>query len=102
MARRTFVAQSLPSTHIEGHVGSTSGATQVAIRNHIVQIGRLDGGVLNTLNDAPPPPRVRPQPVLLRPKPFPPPLDRAPETSTLLDALKSQQSVECTGIPGAG
>lgn len=96
------MAQSLPSTHIEAHVGNVSGGSQVAIGNYIVQIGRVEGGVVNILNEAPPPPRVRPQPVLLRPKPFPNLLDRETETTTLLDALKSQQSVECSGIPGAG
>ena len=102
MARRTFGAQSLPSTHIEAHVGNVSGGSQVAIGNYIVQIGRVEGGVVNILNEAPPPPRLRPQPVLLRPKPFPNLLDRETETTTLVEALTSQQPVECTGIPGAG
>ena len=91
-----------PSTHIEAHVGNVSGGSQVAIGNYIVQIGRVEGGVVNILNEAPPPPRVRPQPVLLRPKPFGNLLDRETETGTLIEALKSQQSVECTGTPGAG
>ena len=91
-----------PSSHIEAHVGNVSGGSQVAIGNYIVQIGRVEGGVVNILNEAPPPPRVRPQPVLLRPKPFPNLLDRRTETTTLIEALKSQQSVECTGTPGAG
>jgi NB-ARC domain len=91
-----------PSTHIEAHVGNVSGGSQVAIGNYIVQIGRVEGGVVNILNEAPPPPRVRPQPVLLRPKPFLNLLDRETETTTVLEALKSQQSVECTGEAGAG
>ena len=91
-----------PSTHIEAHVGNVSGGSQVAIGNYIVQIGRVEGGVVNILNEAPPPPKVRPQPVLLRPKPFRNLLDRETETTTLLEALKAQQSVECTGEPGAG
>jgi len=84
------------------HIGDVSGGSQVAVGNYIVQIGRVEGGVVNILNDAPPPPRIRPQPVLLRPKIFPGLLDRQAETTTLIDALKSQQSVECTGEPGAG
>lgn len=96
------MAQSIPSTHIDAHVGNVSGGSQVAIGNYIVQIGRVEGGVVNILNEAPPPPRARPQPVLLRPKPFLNLLDRETETTTLLDALKSQQSVECTGEAGAG
>jgi predicted ATPase len=91
-----------PSTHIDAQVGNVSGGSQVAIGNYIVQIGRVEGGVVNILNEAPPPPRIRPQPVLLRPKPFLNLLDRETETTTLLDALKSQQSVECTGEAGAG
>ena len=91
-----------PSSHIDAHVGNVSGGSQVAIGNYIVQIGRVEGGVVNILNEAPPPPRVRPQPVLFRPKPFPNLLDRETETTTLIEALKSQQSVECTGTPGAG
>lgn len=91
-----------PSTHIEAHVGNVSGGSQVAIGNHIVQIGRVEGGVVNFLNAPPPPPRLRPQPVLLRPKPFLNLLDRERETTTLLQALQSQRSVECTGEPGAG
>ena len=91
-----------PSTHIEAQVGNVSGGSQVAIGNYIVQIGRVEGGVVNILNEAPPPPRLRPHPVLLRPKPFPNLLDRETETTTLVEALKSQQPVECTGVPGAG
>lgn len=96
------MAQSLPSTHIEAHVGNVSGGSQVAIGNYIVQIGRVEGGVVNILNEAPPPPKIRPQPVLLRQKPFPGLLDREAETTTIIDALKSQQSVECSGAPGSG
>ena len=96
------MAQSLPSTHIEARVGNVSGGSQVAIGNYIVQIGRVEGGVVNILNEAPPPPRLRPQPVLLRPKPFTNLLDRETETTTFVEALKSQQPVECTGVPGAG
>jgi hypothetical protein len=87
---------------IEAHIGDVSGGSQVAVGNYIVQIGRVEGGVVNILNNAPPPPRVRPQPVLLRPKIFPKLLDRQTETTTVIDALKSQQSVECTGEPGIG
>lgn len=96
------MVQSLPSTHIEAHVGNVSGGSQVAIGNYIVQIGRVEGGVVNILNEAPPPPRVRPQPVLLRPKPFLNLFDRESETTTLIESLTSQQSAECTGEPGAG
>src|SRR5678816_2963495 len=91
-----------PSTHIEAQVGNASGGSQVAIGNYIVQIGRVEGGVVNILNEAPPPPRLRPQPVLFRPKPFPKLLDRETETTAVIEAFKSRQSVECSGEPGAG
>src|SRR5215213_5719148 len=87
---------------IEAHIGDVSGGSQVAVGNYIVQIGRVEGGVVNILNNAPPPPRLRSQPVLLRPKVFPKLLDRQTETTAVIDALKSQQSVECTGEPGIG
>lgn len=61
------MAQSLPPTHIEAQVGNVSGGSQVAIGSYIVQIGRVEGGVVNILNHAPTPPRLRPQPVSLRP-----------------------------------
>jgi hypothetical protein len=38
-----------PSTHIEAQVGNVSGGSQVAIGNYIVQIGRVEGGVVNIL-----------------------------------------------------
>jgi len=84
------------------HIGDVSGGSQVAVGDYIVQIGHVAGGVVNILNNAPPPPRLRSQPVLLRPKVFPKLLDRQTETTTVIDALKSQQSVECTGEPGMG
>lgn len=87
---------------IEAHIGDVSGGSQVAVGNYIVQIGHVAGGVVNILNNAPPPPRLRSLPVLLRPKVFPKLLDRQTETTTVIDALKSQQSVECTGEPGMG
>jgi hypothetical protein len=59
-----------PSTHIEAQVGNVSGGSQVAIGNYIVQIGRVEGGVVNILNEAPPPPRLRPQPVCFVPNHF--------------------------------
>jgi hypothetical protein len=87
---------------IEAHIGDVSGGSQVAVGDYIVQIGHVAGGVVNILNNAPPPPRLRSLPVLLRPKVFPKLLDRQTETTTVIDALKSQQSVECTGEPGMG
>jgi len=96
------MAQTLPATHIEAHVGDVSGGSQVAIGNYIVQIGRVEGGVVNILNEAPPPPRLLPPPVLLRPRAFPSLLDRQTETANVIHALHSQEPVECVGEPGSG
>ncbi len=96
------MAQSLPPTHIEAQVGDVSGGSQVAIGSYIVQIGRVEGGVVNILNNAPAPPRSRPQPVSLRPRAFPGLLDRETETTLTIQALELKQSVECSGEPGSG
>ena len=96
------MAQTLPGTHIEAHLGDVSGGSQVAIGNYIVQIGRVEGGVVNILNEAPPPPRSLPPPVLLRPRAFPSLLDRQTETANVIQALHSQEPVECVGEPGSG
>jgi hypothetical protein len=96
------MAQSLPPTHIEAQIGDVSGGSQVAVGSYIVQIGRVEGGVVNILNQEPTPPRLRPQPVSLRPRAFPGLLDRETETTTTLQALESKQSVECSGEPGSG
>lgn len=96
------MAQSLPPTHIEAQIGDVSGGSQVAVGSYIVQIGRVEGGVVNILNQEPTPPRARPQPVSLRPRAFPGLLDRETETTNTLQALASQQSVECSGEPGSG
>ena len=96
------MVQTLPATHIEAHVGDVSGGSQVAIGNYIVQIGRVEGGVVNILNEAPPPPRLLSPPVLLRPRAFPSLLDRQTETANIIQALHSQEPVECVGEPGSG
>lgn len=96
------MAQSLPPTHIEAQIGDVSGGSQVAVGSYIVQIGRVEGGVVNILNNEPTPPRARPQPVSLRPRAFPGLLDRETETANTLQALESKQSVECSGEPGSG
>ncbi len=96
------MAQSLPANHIEAHIGDVSGGSQVAVGSYIVQIGRVEGGVVNILNGQPTPPRSRAQPVLLRPRAFPGMLDRETETSNAIQALQSKESVECSGEPGSG
>ena len=76
---------------------------QVAVGNHIVQIGSVHGGVVNVLTQGQQPqPRLRPLPVLLRPRPFPGLLDRKPETEVALSALRSATPVELHGPEGIG
>ena len=96
------MAQSLPANHIEAKIGDVSGGSQVAVGSYIVQIGRIEGGVVNILNGPPAAPRPRPQPVLLRPRAFPGLLNRETETSNTIQALESRESVECSGEPGSG
>lgn len=96
------MAQSLPANHIEAQIGDVSGGSQVAIGSYIVQIGRIEGGVVNILNGPPTSPRSRPQPVLLLPRAFPGILDRVTESSNAIQALQSKESVECSGEPGSG
>jgi hypothetical protein len=83
-------------------VGNVSGGSQVAIGDYIVQIGRVEGGVVNILNEAPPPPRLRSQPVSLRPRAFHDLLNRETEKASLFQALQARESVECTGEAGSG
>jgi hypothetical protein len=95
--------QSLPSTQIQATIGNVSGRSQVAVGTKIVQIGEVSGGsIVNILNEAPPPPRLKPQPISLRPKPFRDLLDRVTETADIVHALQSQESVECIGESGSG
>ncbi len=96
------MAQSLPSTHIEAQIGNVSGGSMVAVGSNILQINRVEGDFVNVLKEPPPPPRLRPQPISLRPKAFPGLLDRETETTNVIQALQLQESVECIGEPGAG
>src|SRR5688572_7226280 len=96
------MAQSLPVTHIDAQIGDVSGGSQVAVGSYIVQIGRVEGGVVNIQNGPPATPRSRPHPVRLLPRAFPGLLDRETETSNAIQALTSNESVECSGEPGSG
>lgn len=96
------MAQSPESVQIQATVGNVAAGAQVAFGTRIVQIGHVSGGIVNILNEAPPPPRLKPQPVSLRPKPFRDLLDRVTETTDIINALESQESVECIGESGYG
>ena len=81
--------------NIEGNTG------QVAIGNYIVQIGSVHGGVVNVTMPQEQP-RLRPGPVLLRPRRFRNLLDRQTERSTATHVLGMAEPVEFYGRPGLG
>ena len=76
---------------------------QVAVGNYILQVGDINGGVVNVA-----PPSVEPRyskrksPVRLRPRPFPSLLDRDNETATVKSALQVSAPVSLYGPPGIG
>jgi hypothetical protein len=80
--------------------GEVSG--QVAVGEHILQM-TVHGGVVNV---APPGgqtvPRLRPSPVLLRPRPFPHLLDREVEKAAIELALQTSQPIGISGPGGIG
>lgn len=81
--------------------GNVSG--QVAIGNYILQVGDVNGGVVNI---APPAARAsfdrRTRPVNLRPRAFPSLLDRIPETESIKTAIASSMPVTVFGENGIG
>ncbi len=96
------MAQPFPPGNIEAQIqGEISG--QVAVGNHILQIGAIHGGIVNVA--APqqqPSPQPRPTPVFLRPRPFPGLLDREEEVNAASAALQSATPVEFHGQAGLG
>ncbi len=86
------------SVHI---AGSVSG--QVAIGDHILQIGDVHGGVVNIMAPGEKiQPEPRPTPVDLRPRSFPDLLDRDTEIKEATAALQSAQPVEFHAAAGLG
>jgi len=97
------MAQPFPPTKmIEAQIqGEISG--QVAIGNYNIQIGSIHGGVVNIVQpEQQPRPWPRPNPVFLRPRPFPGLLDREAEVGTASTALQSATPVEFHGQAGLG
>jgi hypothetical protein len=81
--------------------GEVSG--QIAVGTHILQIGSVQGGVVNVaVPGEQPRPKARSVPIQLRPRPFPAILDRTEESAAAILALESGQSVEVFGDPGIG
>lgn len=96
------MAQTGLAGSVEAHVqGEISG--QVAVGNHIIQIGSVHGGVVNLASpDQQPSLRARPAPVLLRPRPFRGLLDREAEVEVIGGALEMGTPVDLYGQAGQG
>lgn len=75
--------------------------SQVAHGQYVVQIGNVNGGVVN-VQSGPPAVRPRPTPVLLRPRPFRNLLGREAEIQTALTEAGQAIPVEFYGEPGVG
>jgi hypothetical protein len=81
--------------------GTVSG--QIAVGNHILQIGNIHGGIVNVMVPASQlaaEPRARP--ISLKPRPFPSMLDRENETATIQSALEFLSSASLFGRGGTG
>ncbi|HEX9941485.1 MAG TPA: hypothetical protein VGG03_05685 [Thermoanaerobaculia bacterium] len=89
----------LTPTSIEALIeGGVSG--QVAVGNYNVQIHAEHGAVVHF--SQPPAPRLRPCPVLLRPRPVRGLVDRQEDVTAALSAVESCLPVEVHGPPGIG
>lgn len=95
------MAQSLPST-IDAQIGNVTGGGQVAVGSHILQIGRVEGGLVIRTDQKPAPPTLRQQPIKVLPKRFAGMLDRQAETETLVKTIQANESIEFNGEPGSG
>lgn len=81
--------------------GNVSG--QVAVGSYILQIGDVNGGVVNvTAPSSTPRTTRRPAPVTLRPRPFQALLDREAEFTAVKEALQSSTPVSLFGDGGIG
>ncbi|MFZ5881623.1 MAG: hypothetical protein ACOY0R_19840 [Chloroflexota bacterium] len=81
--------------------GNVSG--QVAVGSYILQIGNVNGGVVNVAAPSSAARYVRrPAPVSLRPRPFQALLDRETEFATVREALQSSAPVSLFGDGGIG
>ncbi len=91
-----------PAGAIDAQVqGEISG--QLAIGNHIIQIGSVAGGVVN-ITPAGMTPRVQPHPtpIHLTPRPFNALLDRQAEIAAATAALQKNEAIEFWGEDGLG
>jgi hypothetical protein len=96
------MAQPPPASTIHAEIGNVTNGSQVAVGNNILQVRELHGDLVYQQTGKPAPPRLRTQPVSLRPRAFPSLLDRETETSVTLIELGARRSVECSGEAGSG
>ena len=93
--------QPLPESvqaHIEGEISG-----QVAVGNHILQIGSVHGGVVNVAAPQEQPrPRPRAVPVRLLPRPFANLVGRQDEIEAAVEALGASQPTQLHGEEGIG
>src|SRR5262249_31220704 len=95
------MTQSVSNPSIEAHLGDVSG--QVAIGDYNVQIHAEHGAVVNFAPpDKRPIPRLRPSPVLLKPRRIIGLLDREAELRAALAAIGSSRAVQLRGDVGIG
>jgi len=81
--------------------GDISG--QVAVGNYILQVGNVNGGVVNVAPPSSGPKYTkRTTPVSLRPRPFPSLLDRDDETATVQSGLLASVPISIYGPAGVG
>lgn len=97
------IVQSISSEHLEATVQAGEIHGQVAIGQYILQIGDVNGGIVNiALPEQQPGARPRPAPVDLRPRLFRGLLDRKTAVASANTALQAAQSVEFAGREGIG
>ncbi len=84
-------------------IGGNVTDAQIAVGNYILQIGDVNGGIVNV---APPSAPIkferRTKHVSLKPRPFPSLLDRAEESASIKSAIHSSASVTLFGESGIG
>lgn len=93
----------MASTNDRVKIGGNVSQSQIAVGSYILQIGDVNGGVVNIA--APAAASVfenRTRPVSLRPRPFPSMLDREAEIDSIKSALSTSNQVNLYGELGIG
>jgi hypothetical protein len=92
------VVQNSSNEQLEATIQAGANRGQVAIGQYVLQVGDVNGGVVNiALPEQKPGARPRPAPVDLRPRLFRGLLDRQATVEAAGDALQTARPVELTG-----